>query len=225
MLDSGFINNQWWYKSQTSDGSRLNLNDPPPKQKWAITPQAFDMLLSWLDPNRERAGEKYEEIRARLIKRFRKHGCGDPEQLANDTIDRVAKKLPEIITTYEGDPVPYFYAVAHYVHIEFLRGPVAVSISQTDMLLSAAPSPPPDLFDEDERLNACLRHCMEKLAARDRDLILQYYNGERQVKIKFRKELAERLGIKLANLRLQTQRIRARLKKCILDCQDRKALA
>jgi RNA polymerase sigma factor (sigma-70 family) len=201
------------------------LNDPPlPKQKWAITPEAFDLLLSWLDPNRERAGEKYEEIRARLIKRFRQHGCGEPEQLANETIDRVARKLPEIIATYEGDPVPYFYAVAHYVHIEFLRSPAAIPLSQTDVPIGFVQAVP-ELFDEDESLNACLKHCMDKLAQRDRELILQYYQGERQVKIKLRKELAEGLGIKLANLRLQTQRIRAKLKTCILDCLNRKALA
>jgi RNA polymerase sigma factor (sigma-70 family) len=197
---------------------------PPPKQKWAITPEAFDLLLSWLDPNRERAGERYEEIRSRLIRRFRQHGCPEPEQLANDTIDRVARKLPEIIDTYEGDPVPYFYSVAHYIHMEFLRSPATVPLAQTDVPIRDAPSLP-ELFDEDERMNACLRHCMEKLAPREREMILQYYKGERQVKIEIRKELAERLGIKLANLRLQTQRIRARLKKCILNCLERKALA
>jgi RNA polymerase sigma factor (sigma-70 family) len=197
---------------------------PPPKQKWAITPEAFDLLLSWLDPNRELAGERYEEVRSRLIRRFRQHGCPEPEQLANDTIDRVARKLPEIIDTYEGEPAPYFYSVAHYIHMEFLRSPATVSLAQTDVPIRDAPSPP-ESFDEDERMNACLRHCMEKLSAREREMILQYYKGERQVKIEIRKELAERLGIKLANLRLQTQRIRARLKKCILNCLERKALA
>jgi DNA-directed RNA polymerase specialized sigma24 family protein len=108
--------------------------------------------------------------------------------------------------------------------MEFLRSPATVPLVQTDVPLRDASSPH-DLFDEDERMNACLRHCMEQLAQRERELILQYYKGERQVKIEIRKELAERLGIKLANLRLQTQRIRARLKKCILDCLDREALA
>jgi len=56
-------------------------------------------------------------------------------------------------------------------------------------------------------------------------MILTYYKGERQVKIKLRKELADRLGIKLANLRLKAQKVRAELKKCILDCLERKIVA
>jgi hypothetical protein len=41
------------------------------------------------------------------------------------------------------------------------------------------------------------------------------------VKIGLRKELAEQLGVKLPNLRLQAQRVRADLKKCMLECIER----
>src|SRR5215216_2251273 len=70
--------------------------------EWTLTSEEFDDLLSWLDPNRERAGSRYEEIRAGLIKRFRWRGCSDAEDLADKTINRVVKKLPEIRATYKG---------------------------------------------------------------------------------------------------------------------------
>ena len=49
------------------------------------------MLLEWLDPNLDLAGEKYEEIRRGLIKIFGYRGCSDAEGLADETINRVAR--------------------------------------------------------------------------------------------------------------------------------------
>jgi hypothetical protein len=91
------------------------------KDPWTLTQESFDRLLAWLAPNREQAGKKYEEVRSRLVRGFTSHGCPVPEDLADETINRVAKKLPEIEETYVGDPVRYFYRVAHYVHLEYLK--------------------------------------------------------------------------------------------------------
>jgi DNA-directed RNA polymerase specialized sigma24 family protein len=200
------------------------LDDQPSlKEKWVLTQEAFDRLLAWLDPDCERAGEKYEKIRSTLIKRFRQLRCAEPEELANETIDRVAKKLQEIIETYKGDPTPYFFSVAHYVHMEYLKKPLTVPLTQINV-------PQPDVpgtlavFDDDELVDSCLERCMEHLTQRSREMILQYYCGERQIKIRMRKELSERMGIKLPNLRLKAQRVRGALKKCILDCMEQKAL-
>lgn len=189
------------------------------KQKWVLTPEAFERLLTWLNHDHEKAGEKYEEIRSGLIKGFRRHSCKEPEELADETINRVAMRLSEIVATYEGDPARYFYGVAHNIHMEYLRRPVVVPLPQTG-LSSRDASPPSQLAvqDDAERIDECLRSCMEQLSARNREMILSYYSGERQLKINLRKELAERLGIKLANLRLQAQRVRAALKKCIVNC-------
>jgi RNA polymerase sigma factor (sigma-70 family) len=212
-------------KTRASGRSRKSLDAPPShKQKWTLTTETFDGLLSWLDPDRERAGERYEEIRLRLIKGFRKHGCDVPEELADETINRVARRLPEIASTYVGDPVRYFFGVAHHVHMEFLRRPRVDPLPQQDITLQDAQSPLADLEDEEPEYT-CLMHCMTRLSTRDSELIKQYYRGERHIKIRLRKELAERLGIKQENLRLRAQRIRATLKACIIDCVSRKALA
>lgn len=200
------------------------MNGPPsPKEKWVLTQEAFDRLLSWLDPDRERAGERYEKIRSGLIKRFRQLGWAEPEEPANETIDRVAKKLQEIIETYKGDPTPYFFSVAHYVHMEYLKKPPVVPLTQTNLPQHDLPRTLA-VFDDDELLDSCLERCMEHLTQGNREMILQYYCGERQIKIRLRKELSERMGIKLTNLRLKAQRVRVGLKRCILDCMERKAL-
>jgi len=193
---------------------------PPPRDKWALTPESFDRLLSWLHHDREQAGLKYEEIRAALIRRFRQLGCYDPEELANLTIDRVAQKLPKIIDTYKGEPEPYFFSVAWYVFKEYLRRPIILSLAKLDF---EGPKTDSEDTSEKELLDSCLKQCLDQLDTDSRDMILEYYRGNRQVKIQARKALAERLGTELPNLRLKAQRVRSKLKKCILDCMERKA--
>src|SRR5918911_1288958 len=89
--------------------------------KWSLTRDAFDQLLSWLHPDREQAGKKYEEVRYKLIKIFGCRGCLTPEDLADETINRVARRLGDIAATYVGDPARYFCGVAQKVHMEYLR--------------------------------------------------------------------------------------------------------
>jgi RNA polymerase sigma factor (sigma-70 family) len=193
-----------------------------PKQKWVLTSESFDEMLFWLHQDRNIAGELYEKIRRGLNKRFQQLGCSEPEELTNRTFDRVAKKLPEIITEYKGEREPYFFSIALFIYKEWLRRPVMLSLTTIDF-------PHPDttsaeeLFDK-ELLDSCLQDCLEKLSPNSRDMIKEYYRGERKVKIESRQRLADQLGIKLSNLRLRAQRIRTALKECILDCMERKAM-
>src|SRR4051794_17203645 len=86
-----------------------------------LNSEGFDSLLEWLDPDRERAGAKYEEIRRRLVKIFMGRACSSAEDLADETINRVTLKLGEIKSDYRGEPERYFYAVARNVAREYLR--------------------------------------------------------------------------------------------------------
>jgi hypothetical protein len=46
----------------------MDMDDAiPPTEKWVLTREAFERLLAWLDPDRERAGQKYEKIRQKLV--------------------------------------------------------------------------------------------------------------------------------------------------------------
>lgn len=188
---------------------------------WVLTQQDFDRLLRWLNPDRERAGARYEEIRTNLVRNFTRNGCPVPEDLADETFNRVAKKLPDIEATYVGDPAPYFYAVAYNVFRESLRKPVAVPLPEVER---PSQNPPPGAGkEEEEQLDYCLSRCLEHLPPRNRELILQYYRGEKHVKINLRKELAAKHGLKMTALRLTAQRIRENLKKCILTCLEQSA--
>src|SRR5207237_9611124 len=87
----------------------------------ALTQDAFDRLLDWLDADRNRAGIKYEEIRHRLIKVLTGRGCMGAEDLADETLNRVAARIGDVTCAYEGDHASCFYGVCQNAHLEFLR--------------------------------------------------------------------------------------------------------
>jgi DNA-directed RNA polymerase specialized sigma24 family protein len=182
-------------------------------KEWVLTQESFDKLLAWLDPDRDQAGKKYEEIRRRLIKIFTCRGCTEADSLADETINRVTRKVQALAESYVGDPALYFYGVAHKVHLEYLRR-------------KPPPPPPPaqaEHSDEVEEEYDCLEQCMGRLTPDNRELVLQYYQEEKQAKIDHRKLLAERLGIALNALRIRAYRIRASLQQCVQDCLEQRA--
>jgi len=62
------------------------------KERWTLTEDALTLFLSVLDPDPNRAGERYEEIRKKLVSFFQRKRCGDAEHCADDTIDRAIRK-------------------------------------------------------------------------------------------------------------------------------------
>jgi len=184
-----------------------------------LTQENFDVLLLWLDKNREAAGQKYEKIRERLVRVFVGRGCFEAEDLADETITRVANILPRLIDNYKGEQAYYFYGVADKVHLEWLRK----EKKKRNLEL------PDDEPEEDPELEAeydCLEKCLEKLPAPLRELIVEYYRKEKRAKIEYRRKLAEKLSITMGALQIKTCRIRAGLLKCVRECvaigQERK---
>ena len=182
------------------------------RKAWVLTQGAFDKMLSWLDSDRNRAGEKYEKLRTKLIKIFTCRGCDSPEDLADETINRVTRKVPEIADTYVGDPALYFYNVARKIHLEYLR-------KRPEPL---PPPPEPDPVEDTEPEYECLEQCIEGLTPQNRQLILEYYQEDKRAKIDNRKALADRLGIALNALRIRATRIRTSLEECVRECIGKK---
>lgn len=173
------------------------------------TQEAFEKLLTWLDPDRERAGENYQRIQLRLMKIFACHGSVNPDELADKTIDRVITKIDWLLANYVGDPTLYFCGVARNVLKEDIRSRVP------------PPAPPKeenDYDEEEQRKYDCLDKCMSELPASSQSLALAYYEEEGHSKIVRRKKLATELGITLQALRLRVFHLRVRLSKCMEDC-------
>ena len=181
----------------------------PARKLHELKQDEFDQLLGWLDPNRERAGQLYEKIRWRLIAILASRGCSQAEELADETIDRVSRRVADIQGTYVGDPAIYFLGVMNNVHHEYLKRP------PLPRLVERA-----DEADIKERVHLCLDSCLSRLAPHARQIIEQYYAEDRRAKINLRKRIAGILGVSRSNLRLRALRIRAKLQECIQQCID-----
>jgi len=191
------------------------------KKDWTLTKEAFERLLDSLDANRERAGEKYENVRRKLIEFFEARGSNSPADHADQTINRVARRLDE----GEGvkDISAYSYGVARLLLKETLRGrgkePLTLDLAPAPLIVTDD--------DEDERRHLeearlkCFEVCLSNLPAASRVLIIEYYREEKGIKIEQRKRQADALNMSLNALRLRACRIRVDLGDCITSCLDR----
>ena len=186
----------------------------------ALTAEAFTKLLACLDPDRERAGDKYEDLRRTLIRFFEWRGAPFPEDHTDEAFNRVARKLGEglEIRNIRG----YCYEVARLVCLEALKG----ADSKRDPLeadgQSAAAVAGVDEAAEREIRLTCLDRCLDNLPAGGRKLILEYYRDESRGRIDRRKALAETLKLNREALANRAQRLRGKLEQCVTRCFNNK---
>lgn len=179
-----------------------------------LSQQHFDEMLAWLDPDRERAGMKYEELRLSLIRILSWNGCVDAEGMIDETVDRVASKVRELKDTFKGDPRLYFYGVANNLVKEYKRT-IDLYVPIGDVDLPAASS---SEAEEAEAEQHCLQTCLQELSFENRELILDYYRKDKHDKIVHHREMAQLLGVRLGTLRVRMHRIRTSLEDCVNRC-------
>jgi DNA-directed RNA polymerase specialized sigma24 family protein len=183
------------------------------RQKWTLTQDAFDRLLIALGGNRDSGGEKYLEIRTNLTRFFEWRGCSFPEDHADETFNRIAKKLDEGEQIL--NPAGYAMGVARLLLLEILKSRQREQSALNEIGTAGETFVAAD--DGEDRLD-CLRNCLQTLSSDNRELILQYYQGEKSEKIRNRKELLDRLGIPVNTLRMRALRLRERLQGCVEQC-------
>lgn len=184
------------------------------RHEWSLTREAFEQLLAAFSPDRETAARQYEILRKKLIRFFEWRAAGIAEDRADETLNRVAKRIDQ---GQEVDNVAaYAYRVAYLVFLETLKEPVLVEIDQEAF---RPPAIEPQFQDTEHELRQrCFDRCLEGLAGENRKIILSYYLEERRAKILLRKSLADQLKISMDALRIRAHRIRKGLEECIKSC-------
>jgi RNA polymerase sigma factor (sigma-70 family) len=197
------------------------------KTRWVLTQEAFDRLLAHFDEDSERAAEQYEFVRERLVRLFRYRGCTAYYELADETINRVARKIAEGALIPKQEVTNYFYGVARNVLREHLRSPENSVTTLGEPLPSDYQSENPEerlerlaAHGNSERRFNCLDRCLDGLAPETRKLLLSYYEGEEGAKVRKRHRLAKEIGISLNTLRIRLHRIRAKLEACVSGCMN-----
>jgi DNA-directed RNA polymerase specialized sigma24 family protein len=191
--------------------------------RWTLTEQAFEALLALLGPDRERAAERYETIRRKLTRIFEWRGFANPEELADATFDRVARKVDEGADMHASDPYSYFHGVALRIAQEQWRAdararavPEALADARTAGRWAGQARPPHEDAQAERRL-ACLDECLGTLEPEGRELLRRYHGGPAH--IADRRALAAELGISATALRLRAFRLRATVQECVRRCE------
>jgi DNA-directed RNA polymerase specialized sigma24 family protein len=181
--------------------------DATRKARWALTADTFDRLLDALDPDRERAAVKYEHLRHRLIGLLGWWGSPAAEELADVTLDRVARKLKDHTPIAAASLGAYVRGVARLVFYESTRDRRAALTGEEPAVQTAS---------DGAEAGECLDRCLSRWEAADRDLLLRYYAAGKASDL--RKQIADELAITTTALRIRTHRLRARLQRCVSEC-------
>lgn len=183
-------------------------------REWILTEEAFAKFLACLDSDPVRSGEMYEELREALVKFLAWRGANFPEELVDETFNRVARKLDEgeVIR----DLSAYCHGVARGVLYQSLEHPGNKRVELGELKAITFQEPNPNGSDLRQE---CLNHCLSQLPAENRELIIEYYQDEGREKIDHRASMAKRLDIPLNALRSRARRIRSKLERCITRCR------
>src|SRR5262245_4092606 len=178
--------------------------------RWTLTADALDHLLDALDADRERAAVAYEQLRMRIARLFGWWGATNGDELADETLDRVARKLAAGAVIRDGSFAAYVRSVARLVYYERRRRrPAPLYEYQLTIVHDGT----------DARLRERLDLALSLLAPRDRRLALEYYGDGKAADV--RRALASELRLSPAALRLRAHRIRERLEQLMRACSER----
>jgi DNA-directed RNA polymerase specialized sigma24 family protein len=180
-----------------------------PRNEWALTQEAFDRLLGWLDPDAAAAARKYEQTRRSLLKFFEVRRCVSAEEQVDRVIDRVARRVSEGVEVYAANPFLYFHGVALNVFQEYLRKQIAPM---------DVPVPHPEDSARMQQRLECMEACLDGLPPETRRMMVDYCTVDKASKKRTREVLAERLGMSVNSLRIRVHRVREQLERCVTIC-------
>lgn len=185
-----------------------NLQVSETKLSKEVTREKFASFLEWLNPDRDAAGEEYERLRFRLCTFFSQRQCRFPDELADETINRVILKISEEEIE---NKIAYCYGVARNVYRESLRK--ERTHLDIDDVTVAAKAPEEQSFSSE-----CLDKCLEKLPSDSRNLLLEYFSEAKLAKINLHRRISESLETTQTALRMRVMRTKHKLKVCVQDC-------
>jgi DNA-directed RNA polymerase specialized sigma24 family protein len=179
------------------------------RQHWELTGEAFENLLTFLHPDRETAAALYLRLHTKLTKFFEYNGVQNPDDEADEVLDRLTRKLTEGQSIQNVDA--FAYGVSRKVLVEFrrrrLREERALSALLYDLEVVTG-----DL--DVELRHHCLTLCLARIMGERSEVLLEYYRSGSAGK----RALADRLNISENALRLIVFNSKPKLKKCVENC-------
>ena len=180
--------------------------------------EAWDALLAALDPeDPQQAAQAYLELQERLVRFFEWRNAAMPEELAFETLRRVAIRFAdgvELTTTVKS----FTLGFARRILQEHWRSPMETELDPRDLDRHRDGEQEHQDIEAKERLARCLDLCAES-DPEAYELLLRFHKFEGRSRIDERRKLAEELGKTVNALRIEACRrrkeFRARLDRCL----------
>jgi DNA-directed RNA polymerase specialized sigma24 family protein len=196
-----------------------NAENPETKddnRTWSSNMETWERFLTLLNPNHDLAAVEYERVRRKLLAFFSSRGCWDPEQCADETVDRSMRRIDEVRCL-----IPFMRGVARRVALEVLKSrEVQLGPNELNRLVSTR------VYSDErvmrERHLEYLDRCLQLLAPADRKFILAYHCHDQGNRVENKKIMARSLGISREGLRVRAFRLRrdlARLFRAICPAE------
>lgn len=207
----------------TNPRARVHAQTTPAfRKRPELSRFVFERLLAWLDDGTDSHGERYLEMRRRLVAYFDRRSRPAPDELADETLNRVARTLAECGVIATRPPARYCYVVARFVLCEDLRrvrrhvplDEVTATVHRRGRLNAIE-----EIALREHKLD-CLDRGLARLKPEQRALIVEYYRDDGRQKIDRRRELARRLGISMNALAIRACRIRDALLKWLEEGEE-----
>ena len=199
------------------------------REESGFTQFAFTRLLEWLDDGVDSQGQRYLEMRRRLVSYFDRRNRPAADELADETFNRIGRTLEQTGFIATTPPARYCYVVARFVLLEDIRRDRRhVSLDESRHVVSRSRRlslvGPDEGLAREQRFE-CLDRCLQRLPPAQRELAIEYYRDARRQRIDRRRDMAARLGITMNALGIRACRIRDGLKTCMEAChRDRRKI-
>jgi RNA polymerase sigma factor (sigma-70 family) len=187
----------------------------PSFMRRSVSKTSIPALLAALGETPEESGLEYERLRSKLILFFSRRMLQFPEDLADETLDRLARRIVEGTVI---DSIPAFaLGIGRHLALEQMKNR---SETMEDDFWDNVPAPSATQSSEEEI--ARMERCLKTLRPDEANLLRGYYLATKGTSIKTRGKLAKRLGISANTLRQRVFLARQRLRDCMTATEAEK---
>ena len=198
-----------------------------------VESNALSALLTRLHSDPVEAAEAYRGLQQRLVRFFNLTAASDPQQLADETIKRLAQRAAEDAALVPADntndsavadgqppmirsPRTIVFGVAREVLQEDLSRSQPNDQAVREWIAKTTNAPDANR----ERRQAILKSCLSRLTPERRRLLKTYYDWSPSNKAEHHQQLAQSLGLNLEGLRNRVLRSRVQLESCVRRKQE-----
>lgn len=175
----------------------------------SLTSEALEKLLTTFSDDKRAAATAYADLRDSLIRFFQLRGVSDPDEAADETLDRIPERINP--TTKKDDVKFIAFSIAKFVFLEKIRQEQKQKAAAEGFYEQRAA---PQSLGEADGFEI-LRECFQSLYDRERALLLEYFADLPSHQLSaHRQHMAERERLDLNALRNRISRLRKRLEDC-----------